>query len=309
MKILFIILSCFLYFTPSFLYSQEYLTNYFDGADTVENRTIEIDYRTDTINNIWQIGKPQKAIFDSASTKPNAIVTDTINFYPNNDTSSFIAKINADFTWSAGVFALQWMQKLDYDTVFDGGKLEFSVDSGLTWENALNSAYNYNFYGFNAENLDTLHNGEYVFTGTDSTWRNIWLCYGFTWIGLYNNYVEFKFTSISDGINNNKEGWLIDNLYAYTTYVHTTVDLGYENYINIFPNPTQDKLHIDLQKRKGFHLIEKMEVFDISGALIDSYENIPTRFYIDTKKYTEGNYFLKIQTNFKTETVKFVVKR
>ena len=49
-------------------------------------------------SNIWQIGKPQKIIFDSASTVPNAIVTDTINFYPINNISRFGIKILDEYT-------------------------------------------------------------------------------------------------------------------------------------------------------------------------------------------------------------------
>jgi len=43
----------------------------------------------DSASGIWQIGPPQKAIFDSAYSLPNALVTDTLNTYPVNQECYF----------------------------------------------------------------------------------------------------------------------------------------------------------------------------------------------------------------------------
>ncbi|MGI8893309.1 MAG: hypothetical protein ACR2GN_07585 [Bacteroidia bacterium] len=109
---------------------------YFDGADTIYDPNvspssiyIEIDTNS---SNIWQIGAPQKNIFDSAATAPNVIVTDTINYYPVNNSSSFQFSIVPWVPW--GILAIQWKQKLDFDAGLDGGIIEFSVDSGTTWQ-------------------------------------------------------------------------------------------------------------------------------------------------------------------------------
>ena len=124
----------------------QFHTQYFDGADTSLYNAILIDIDSDS-SNVWQIGIPQKIIFDSAATLPNAIVTDTINFYPSSDTSRFIAKVYLNGNnW--GIFALQWKQKLDLDTAFDGGIIEYSTDTGNTWVNVFNNPNVYNFYGF-----------------------------------------------------------------------------------------------------------------------------------------------------------------
>ena len=39
--------------------------------------------------NIWQIVKPQKQFFDSAYSRPLAIITDTLLFYPDTNHSYF----------------------------------------------------------------------------------------------------------------------------------------------------------------------------------------------------------------------------
>lgn len=308
MKKIFILLFIVIFNFPTILKSQ-YQTQYFDGNDTSIYNSIFIDYGSDTIGNIWQIGKPQKSIFNSASTAPNVLITDTINTYPNNDTSSFIIHLtNEELEWQwRGVFAFHWQQKLDIDTLYDGGLIEFSVDSGNTWYNIHESPYSYNLYGFESSSVDTLVNGEYVFTGIDTTWRNVWICFDYSW--LYQKKVlDFKFTFISDAINNNKEGWIIDNFNAQTTFVHTLKELEQEEYIKIYPNPTKDRLHINIKRQSEYHIIEKLQVLSLTGEILDEFENVPTKFFLETNSYENGIYFLKIKTNLKTKTVKFTVE-
>jgi hypothetical protein len=90
---------------------------YFDGADTSLSNSIFIQLDTSSAN-IWQIGRPQKSLFDSAATFPNALVTDTLNYYPDSNVSRFTFKVVPWFSW--GVLALQWKQKLDMDLHHDG---------------------------------------------------------------------------------------------------------------------------------------------------------------------------------------------
>jgi len=92
-----------------------FFTQYFDGADTLST-SIQIEFDT-TGTNIWQVGPPQKTIFSSAATAPNVLVTDTVNFYPTNNSSSFQFTLNNfDYWW--GILAIQWKQKLDCGETF-----------------------------------------------------------------------------------------------------------------------------------------------------------------------------------------------
>src|SRR5680860_1850189 len=49
--------------------------------------------------NSWSIGAPDKTVFTSAYSPSNVIVTDTLDPYPMNDTSSFIIKHLASGGW------------------------------------------------------------------------------------------------------------------------------------------------------------------------------------------------------------------
>lgn len=296
---------CLVRFTPAQMFSQ-----YFDGADTICNPAVSpssicIAIDNDSTN-IWQIGVPQKLIFDSAATYPNAIMTDTINFYPSNNSSGFQFTIVPWTNW--GILAIQWKQKLDMDQGLDGGKIEFSVDSGLTWQNAFNNPHVYNFYGFQPANEDTLPNGDFVFSGTDSIWRDIWLCYDMTWLS-FNDSIIVRFTFLSDSVNTLKEGWMIDNMISHITLVHTVKEVEQENYINVFPNPANNVIHIQAQKRMDYHIIERMELIDSRGKVVDTWTNIPTKFWFNTNDYIDGMYYLKIKTNLKTETLPIVISK
>lgn len=301
------ILSILMVFIATFSFGQNY-QQYFDRADTICDPNISpssicISISGDSAN-IWQIGIPQKSIFDSAATFPNALLTDTIDFYPPNNSSGFQFTI---VPWTnRGVLAIQWKQKLDMDEGLDGGKIEFSVDAGATWQNVFNNPHVYNFYGFQPTNQDTLPNGEVVFSGTDSLWRDIWLCYDMTWLSL-NDSIRVRFTFTSDTIDNPKEGWIIDNMLAHLTIIHTVSEVKPEKYLNVYPNPTSDIIHIETQKIQDFHIIEQMVLVNSAGQIVDEWKRIPTKFFINVKKYSNGLYNLNIKTNIKSETVPIVI--
>jgi len=284
----------------------QFYTQYFDGADTIFENSVNVELDT-AISNIWQIGRPQKIIFDSAATQPNAIVTDTINNYPVNNLSRFTIKIlNQWSPW--GILAIQWMQKLDMDTS-DGGFIEFTTDHGLTWQNAFNNPYVYNFYGYQQENFDTLSTGEFVFTGTDTTWRDIWLCFDLSWMSLFPDTLMFRFTFKSDYVDNAQEGWIIDNFISHFTVIHTVKTTEQSKYLNVYPNPANSIVHIEAEKLTQFHIIENMELVNASGKSVESWKNIPTKFWFDASKYSDGLYYLKVKTNVKSEVIPVVISK
>jgi hypothetical protein len=285
---------------------------YLDGADTAFNNSINIYIDTNSTN-IWQIGPPQKIIFNSASTLPNAIVTDTINNYPVNNTSRFTAKVLNQFTPN-GVYAYQWRQKIDFDsTGGDGGIVEFTIDHGVTWQNAYNNPYVYNFYGFQPSSYDTLNTGEYAFVGTDTNWVDVWLCFDLSWMSQFPDTLMLRFSLKSDSINSDSvashEGWVIDNMLAHITFIHTVHDNGPQNYLTVFPNPTTGIVHVEAEKRMDYHIIEHMELVDAQGKVVEKWENIPTKFWFDAGKYGEGMYVLKVTTNIKSETFPIIVTK
>lgn len=289
-------------------FSQAYLDQYFDGADSSYINSLFVHIDT-TANNIWQVGKPQKIIFDSAATFRNAIVTDTVNNYPNNNTSSFYFNIVPYPFGTNQILGIQWKQKLDMDKKGDGGIVECSFDYGATWQNVFNNPYVYNYFGHDPQNQDTLLTGDYAFSGTDSTWKDIWLCYSLSWLSVISDSIKVRFTFVSDSINNNKEGWLIDNMHAHVTMTHPVKENASNEYFNVYPNPTKGIINIELQRMNEFHIIENMQLINSSGKLLQEWNNIPTRFWIDVSKYANGMYYLKIKSNIKSKTIPITIQK
>ena len=301
----FLLFTTTLLILPFLSHGQSY-RQYFDGADTAVYNSLLITF--DSLSpNTWQIGTPQKVIFDSASTKPFAIITDTLNPYPSNDTSRFYFSVPSE--WPAGIFALQWKQKLDLQDGVDFGLVEFKLHKDSLWQNAFNNPYIYNYYGYEPKNVDTLLNGELGFSGTDSTWKDIWLCLDISFTSLITDTLYFRYSIISDPVQSNHEGWVIDNLLAHLTFIHTVQEKEQKDYIHLFPNPSNGIVNIQVQKKTNkFHVIEEIKVINEVGETVKSFGLSPTKFRVDLSNQPNGVYFITIKTNFQTETHKIIIQ-
>jgi hypothetical protein len=100
----------------------------------------------------------------------------------------------------------------------------------------------------------------------------------------------------------------IDSNGNFTPTTWNSIKVQKENnlIINIFPNPTDNKINIKLPK--SFYNIE---IFDIKGNLMKSYNHIDNEVQIETGSLVEGLYLLKATdiTYGNTHTQKFIVRR
>lgn len=279
------------------LFAQFNLVQYFDGADTSVNHAIIVKLDTSRTN-IWQIGKPHKTIFHKAATVPNAIITDTIHFYPNNNISRFTFRYVAPF--NRGVLAIQWMQKLDLDTNHDGGIIEYSTDRQLTWTNVFNNPVVFNFYGFQPGNRDTLTTGEFAFSGKDTTWRNVWMCFNPSFLASHDTSY-FRFTLKTDSVDNHREGWMIDNMMANLTMIHPVNEMKKIEFLNVYPTVTDGIIHIESRFETENVPLQTIDFVGVDGKLIDHFTNRSSKFQIDVSRYEAGMYFLKITSDIRTE--------
>lgn len=285
----------------------QYFEQYFDGANTNPNNSVMYSIPADTVSP-WMVGVPQKTVFTSAYTQPMALLTDKTEPYAANDTSVCYFKTPM-LPWFWGIYAVQWMQKLDYEAGADGGTIEFSGD-GINWENAFTSMYTYNFYGFEPANQGTLPDGTPVFTGTDTTWRNVWFCLDLSWMwGTGMDTVHLRFTHLTDGNNTQQDGWMIDNMLASITMAHTLKEPDQEDYITVNPTATNGILRIETHKHDGYHVIEEIEVRDASGRLVQRHGLSPVRFGIDIGRHPPGKYFVRVRTNLDERTVPVVLSK
>ncbi len=276
--------------TGNFLFSQNQYVISFEGTGQNENEInfnegIFHELRIDTVsnpNNIWQIGAPQKSVFSSAFTAPNAIVTDTINSYPINDTSSFVLKhlSNSGFLMPATA-VLGGRYYVDSDTLSDYGKIEFSTNYGATWIDIKDPAYS-----------DFIIGENYTFSGSSNGWKIFNL--GLNSLGhilTIPDTMLFRFSFISDGIQTNKDGLMFDSLFVWDC-----PPLGLQNIsgnqltISISPNPAVNSVNVELEHT--FTEINRLVILDNLGRQVQeiAISCKEKTFKLDLSSLTTGIY-------------------
>lgn len=95
---------------------------------------------------------------------------------------------------------------------------------------------------------------------------------------------------------------------ANYTQVHTLEEIEPEDYMTVYPNPTDGRVYINTKKVPDFHIIEQMDLINERGQVLQRWENVPTKFFIDIDSHPTGTYFLKVRTNLRTEEFIIVLK-
>jgi hypothetical protein len=289
-----IFISLFLFLSMK-IFCQNYYEISFEGTGINE---IEFRHKLfiDTLsnpNNVWQIGHPQKNFFINALSNPNAIVTNTINYYPINDTSSFIIMHKADYGLCIGGHALVYgSYYVNSDSLSDFGKFEFSPDKGLTWIDLINDTT------IPANYIHWINFSKPVLTGNSNGWKSFEI--DIAGLGHFFNIhlgdtVLWRFTFISDGIQTNKDGLMFDEIEVWDTPPIGIEESVFDNEkINIYPNPSQSTINIEFINDFLQHHIVK--IYNKNGSLIDMvYATINNScFSIDISKYSIGIYFFNL---------------
>lgn len=220
--------------------------------------------------NSWQIGVPNKTVFNSSLSSTNSIVTDTINTYPINDYSVFIAVYGppvASYLGGYFPFEVNFYHRFNTDTITDVGKMEISFDGGTTWVNGLNDEYKSYYYPhFNQHHFDndgsTYYDSINV-SGNSNGWVHSivgknpddWsLDHSFPGI----DSIIVKFTFLSDSVDNSKDGWQIDNLcLKYWEQLMSIDENESAIQMNISPNPftSQTNIYTNLELNNAVLII------------------------------------------------------
>jgi len=268
----------------------------------------EVD--TTNHNNIWHNGTD--SIYDSHC----FTTSDSINPYPINTNSSFEFMVT-DWPLVTDCFGgveINITHTYDTDTLRDGGYIELSFDNKQTWYNIMDTIPYLNYFGnggppnspeFYSHN-DTLFNGQYGFSGRK---ENIYSHFGFELKPQYNcsqDTFYFRFTFISDSINNQKKGWQINS-------ISLIVQKGYPMKINseyyytnikiptILTRCTENEIFFDAPEKLNVRLT------DITGKTVLMQEINGNSIFLDCN-ITPGIYALNIYNNEFIKTAKVLIK-
>lgn len=264
----------------------------YNDFEISQNMDIIID--TSLPDNIWTIGTPDKVLFNSAFSQPNAIFTDTSTYYPNNNYSTFQFTVDQHGFWMFPYFILEFRHKIDMEFQKDGGWVEASYDNGATWHNVFSDTV-YSPMAFVPPSglmPDTLDNGEVAFTGTQNAFYPFSICWG---DGIGNppipdlDSLHIRFVFQSDSVSSNHEGWILDDFSVTGTVVDGIAERpDLDGSMNLFPNPATETTTIKFdQSEKG-----RIDIFDSNSKLVKSINCNSDRLTIDTRELKSGLYFV-----------------
>ncbi|MBA3827842.1 MAG: T9SS type A sorting domain-containing protein [Taibaiella sp.] len=261
---------------------------------------------------LWQHGYTVKPIFSPADTvRSFGLMTDTLGYYPVRANNSFILKIDSA---SPPNMIIEVWHEYQTDSGKDGGVIEFSVDSGLTWTNVI-SCTNY-FPMIATDNIyDTtmkLWNGEFGFTGTSKHQQlsrfQFYDCIPVKPSGTGchfrpNDAFLIRFRFISDSLADTLSGWKIDSIKVINTgcccggvYSVTTAPT-----IKPYPNPSTDG-HFHFNALDD----ERNYTIAVYNAIGQKLLSIPYTHLVDISHYPNGMYFYNVSNGRETDTGKLL---
>ncbi|NOZ46297.1 MAG: T9SS type A sorting domain-containing protein [Chlorobi bacterium] len=272
-----------------------------------------------TSNNVWQIGIPGKNFFNSAHSGTRAILTDTINNYFTNDTSVFIYVIRNPYTETCFT-SMEFWHKYDMDTLFDKGIIDASYDGGNSWvtvsDSNLVSALGSNFW-WDYDYCEA--NGSYkVHELIISGKSNGWILSRFNWqwwitvksdsIIVPPDSLMIRFTFISDSVETNKEGWMIDDL--LTVSAQWQLCSGIEGRllgekILIYPNPFSIQATLKTEYSMNNSILT---IYNSFGKKVKQIENISGKMVTFSRNgLSKGFYYLFLTENNKVLAIKKLI--
>lgn len=245
-------------------------------------------------SSIWSISKPDKNILFLPTEDRNfgdfAIVTSKNNNYPKNLHSSFQLKL---FIESADLFTFSFYHKYDFDQYNnDGGIIEISHDMGLTWQNIILDSSIVgnikNIQGFYSK-FDTIGSHPDLVGFTDQQEEMKYAGFSF-WRDerfLYDTLLV-RFSIISDSVESNNEGWLLDRIYFSGALVGIEDHFGDIQEFSVFPTPASD--YVKVQSKNGIE-IHSIELISLNGIIMRTVKYWPI---LNLNGILPGLYLIKV---------------
>ena len=278
----------------------------FDMSNPSDQEYFVID--SSQANNIWQYAKVNKPGF--AQLNSIALTTDSIANYPINDTSSFIFKIIFSTNNPAHKFnslGITLHHKYQTDSLHDGLGLEYFDIYSQRW---LKATWGFKFL---TVNRDSSYNwGDYYIqdplSGNQAAFHYSRLAYGMPGVKGSVDSVLLRFTFVSDSVQNNKAGWLIDSIKieanCFCTGGFNECKLAQNDYL-AYMDGSQLIINSLLQENRQ----ADFTLFDMQGReiLIDEVHYGVNSF--NTSTLPTGYYFVKVKNQAGVYTKKIFIKQ
>lgn len=262
-------------------------------------------FSPDTVANancIWQIGTPSKAVFTSAHSGSRAMVTDSLNAVPANDTSTFLFYHILDSTAPFHYFTVSFYQQMHGDSS-DFGMIEISPDGGQHWINALTEDLAYDiqwgFTGKPALRGSTAAGWEQV-TMDLTFWASTW---GFYQYPVVSDTLLFRYTYVTDSLTSPMDGWMLDD-FEFIDFWEGIGDRLDNGLFDLFPNPGDGPVQIRILEGMG---AGKLTVLDLAGRVVleeDDFSGVT----LNSNNWPKGIYMVRFETEERWDVKRFVVR-
>lgn len=285
----------------------------FKGIIELDQCTLDVDEEPcgfitlDTLEfDLWQIGTPMKPFFDSAYNPPNAILTDTIHPYDTSRLEYFEFNVPVfNHPYYQGDIIVGFKHKFETDTLVDGGYIEASFDGGVSWHNVIfpeNSGEFLVYFG--TENMyelgDTLANGTHGFSGTSDGWVHsriqwVWQLPVVRSVQIPPDTLRLRFFFMSDSIQTNKDGWMIDDIRLEFADLGSSVN-DYDQLMKtqVIPNPFSGNATLILEQSNNRPL--NLFIADINGRVVQVNKDIrENQVVIIQNDMSAGIYFYRLE--------------
>ena len=252
---------------------------------------------TDGHGGLWQIASPQKAVFPTAFSTPNVIVTDAINSYPPNDTSRFTIFQLAEGGWMSGCCAIGILgyYQVDADSLNDFGTIEVSYNPDSAWIDLLHDTL-FAPMIWNSGDVPTL-------TGRNNGWSyfggNLGEVAGYLYSSLgyqvqWGDTIRWRFSFFSDGVDNQRDGLMYDNLY-FEDYAESISEYTSNTFHStVAPMPVSNELNL-IYETAGLDLLD-LSIRDAQGAVVRQEKiHAEHRSQIDVHALAAGLYMYSLQ--------------
>ncbi len=283
-----------------------------DSLDKTEFIPLYHQYIDTTGTRLWKIGTTSKPYFSLGTGNSVSIMTDTAMSYPVRADDYFVLRY---YTYANGIFS--FMHKYNTTQGRDGGVVEYSIDTGKTWKNALGSCnmdgessvfsaiLTENFY----KKTDTLYNGLQGFSGNSGGWKKSRMqVYHHPFAKntatdtCVSNDVFIRFRFVSDSIADNKDGWLIDNIILERDEYSSVPLLAFEA-LQVYPNPVTDGI-VYFPAMANSHRYN-ISITSIAGKVL--YDE-PYTTIVNLQNHPPGMYFYKVTNGQATYAGKIIVQ-
>jgi len=257
-------------------------------------------------NNNWEIGQPNKTVFQNAHSVPNAIVTKLNTYYSSNDTSVFTifhrAAESMDFL---GKLTIHADYRIDSDTLTDYGTIEFSPDNGLNWIDLLTDTFYFQL------GVYQWIGSKPVFSGSSTGWQQFFLMItdnSHLLNVLYGDTVLFRFTFISDSIQTFRDGWMIDNVNITDWFEGIEEFHSKQISMTIYPNPVSSVAVIESDTPLQY---TTLVVYNSLGKKVKQLNDINGQWItLDCGHLPNGLYFVQlIEQNKPVATARLIIGR